>query len=640
MQPQPAASASTRSLMKRAQAALEKHKGEEALQLLQQVLAINPNHAEALCKVGFIFHSAGRYDQASDFYQRAIHADYTYIESYLMLTKLLETQRRNEEAIRIAKRATEVAPDNPRTHAEYTDVLTQSNLGHLVPAYLEEVMPNFPKAMNLQQIYCMSLKINDRLEEAEIAYQKMIREHRVPAAARILFETYLPRLYRSAAEIDHVREAFRNSLLAFIKEKPALNLSQFLYLPTFQLAYHNRDNKELLKLYVKMLRLCAPVLNYTAPHCKAALSAPAEGKLRVGFVSALMHNHSVGNCYRGVMIDLAQHPDMEVTFFNLSHVNDDKMEEIRQAHVPIISLPKVLEAQRDVIAKYKLDILIYTDIGMESSMLYLAMARLARYQCVFQGHPETTGVDTIDYVISSRSYEPPHADENYTERLLCTDGIDTIFRQAAPPAEWLPRHVLGLPEGKKLYICPMAIQKFHPDFDGVLADILARDANAVIVLFNDFQQQSASALLQERILKQCDATRVLFMPWLPHEVLFSVMKSADVLLDTVHFGGGTTIQYAFGFDIPVVTMPGRYARGRVVYSYYALMGIADAPLADSLSGYAELAVNVANDAAYREHLVSAIAANKHKLFVREDYSAKVAAMLKDMMTQNLEAYRR
>jgi protein O-GlcNAc transferase len=631
---------STRKLIKLARTALEKKRIQEAVNLLREVLALNPSQTEALHLMGWILHSAGNYPEAVQFYERAILSDSTHLDSYHMLCAVFQMQNRGDEAIQMAHRATQAVPDSDSAHGTMVTQLMHFNQVHVVPAYIEQILPRFPTSSLLLKFYAFALKVNDRVEEAEIIYKKLLRDGAVPAHFRFLYECYLPRINRSVEEIDSVRATFQASLERFLKQKPRISLDILIYQPLFQLAYHNRDNKVLTQLYAKTLRAVAPELNYTAAHCHAKLVKPAQQPIRIGFVSRHMHNHSVGNCYRGVMLHLAAQPDFEVTFFNLANVMDGGIQQIIDANIPIISLPKALDAAQKGIASYHLDILIYPDIGMDATTHYLAMGRLAPYQCCFQGHPETTGIDTIDYVISSRSYEPPHADENYTERLLCTDGIDTIFNRPTPPERWLTREELGLPVDKKLYICPMAIQKFHPDFDGILADILARDSNAVVVLFSDFQERTTSEILKARILTQCAAERVIFMPWVPVDVLFSVMKISDALLDTVYFGGGTTIQFAFAFGVPVVTMPGRYARGRVVHSYYSLMGITDAPMAHDTTEYARIAVRLANDTAYHKALSDAILAKNDTMFAQESYAPHIAQMMKDILDQNLDSYRR
>ncbi|MFZ4541313.1 MAG: tetratricopeptide repeat protein [Rickettsiales bacterium] len=633
------AAPSTRKLMKIALSAMDKNKGQQAFDALQEVIRLNPNHTEALHNLAMILHNLGHYSRATEYYQRAIQSDPTYLHSYIFFSKLLQLQDLGDQALQVAQLGTQVAAHDAQAHCNLVSLMMYFNQVHKVPGYLEQVLPNFPEHLELQQFYCIALKINNQRERADTIYQALTQKYRVPASFRIIYETYMPRFYRSSDEIDAVRAQFEASVDRFIQEKPQIDVGLLSNNPLFVLAFHNRDNKAILTKYTKMLRSSTRELNYVAPHCKAPRGLVTD-KIRIGFISRHMHNHSVGNCYRGIILHLASCPDMDLAFFNVADVQDEKIEEIKRAAVPIVPLPVNIQMAQKTVADAKLDILIYPNIGMDATTNYMAMARLATHQVCLQGHPETTGIDTIDYLVSSRSYEPPHAEQNYTERLLCTDGIDTIFTRPKEPVRWLSREELNLPSDRTLYVCPMAIQKIHPDYDAVLAGILARDPKAVIVLFKDFMQQTASELLQQRLFTQCDPQRVILLSWMPLETLFSVLKQADAIIETVHFGGGTTFQYAFNFGLPVVTMPGNYARARVVYSYYTLMGIQNPPCADNLEDYVRRAVHLANDKAYAQRLSAEILQKNHLIFESAPYAPRIEKLMRDIMHQQLDEYKR
>ncbi|MEJ0010435.1 MAG: hypothetical protein WDN72_08045 [Alphaproteobacteria bacterium] len=304
----------------------------------------------------------------------------------------------------------------------------------------------------------------------------------------------------------------------------------------------------------------------------------------------------------------------------------------------IVPLPQHFRAMQETIAARAPDILIYPDIGMDMTSYLLAMMRLAPYQCCLTGHPDTSGIDTLDYFISSRLYEPEGAQKNYTEQLLVVPKLDTQFERPAPP-QWRNREALGLPLDKRIYVCPMAIQKMHPDFDDILADILKRDPNGILVLFNDFQLKSASLLLQQRILAKCPPNRVMFLEWQPLDTLLSIMKAADAVLATIHFGAGTTGQFATAYGIPMVNMPGDFARSRIVYASYVLMGIEDAPVAHSPEEYAAIAVRLANEPGYREKISAQLLEKNALLFEDNRYGETLAQLLVAMMRQELGEYR-
>ena len=146
-------------------------------------------------------------------------------------------------------------------------------------------------------------------------------------------------------------------------------------------------------------------------------------------------------------------------------------------------LSRSLQVARDAIAEGKLDLVYYTDIGMEPLTYFLAFVRLARIQCVTRGHPQTTGIPTVDYFISSELCEPrvTHGEAHYSEQLACLPIMGNWIRRPKRP-EAASRDTLGLPTAAHLYGCLQSVFKLQPDFDAILGDILRRDTDARIVL--------------------------------------------------------------------------------------------------------------------------------------------------------------
>ena len=62
--------------------------------------------------------------------------------------------------------------------------------------------------------------------------------------------------------------------------------------------------------------------------------------------------------------------------------------------------------------------MFYPDIGMSPYTYTLALKRLAPIQATSWGHPNTTGLNTIDYFLSSDSIEPDDCKDSYTEQLI------------------------------------------------------------------------------------------------------------------------------------------------------------------------------------------------------------------------------
>ena len=102
----------------------------------------------------------------------------------------------------------------------------------------------------------------------------------------------------------------------------------------------------------------------------------------------------------------------------------------------ISSFPKHLPTARRQIAELGLDILLYADIGMSAFTHSLAYSRLAPIQCVTWGHPQTTGIPTLDYFISGEDLDTPDGQSAYTEKLVRLPGLQTLL--FSPEGGWSP----------------------------------------------------------------------------------------------------------------------------------------------------------------------------------------------------------
>src|SRR3546814_2213326 len=95
--------------------------------------------------------------------------------------------------------------------------------------------------------------------------------------------------------------------------------------------------------------------------------------------------------------------------------------------------------------------------------------------------------------------------------------------------------------------------------------------------------------------------------------VLNVVARAGVLLYTWPFGGGNTSYRSFAIGVPVVTLPGRFMRGRTSLVHYRHMGIADC-IADSADSYVDIALRLGTDPAWRGGIVDRIHARSHVLF--------------------------
>ncbi len=171
-----------------------------------------------------------------------------------------------------------------------------------------------------------------------------------------------------------------------------------------------------------------------------------------------------------------------------------------------------------------------------------------------------------------------------------------------------------LPADATVYLCPQSLFKIHTDMDAPLAEILRRDPKGVLVAF-----EGSSSAIAERLRDRWRATfgealrRVRFLPRVPLGRFLAIVTAADVLLDTWPFGGGNTSYQGFAAGVPIVTLPGRYLRGRGTLAHYRHMGFSDC-VAETPAAYVDIAVRLGSVSAFHARISGLIAERSGVLF--------------------------
>jgi len=254
---------------------------------------------------------------------------------------------------------------------------------------------------------------------------------------------------------------------------------------------------------------------------------------------------------------------------------------------------------------------------MDPMSVKLASLRLAPLQAASWGHPETTGLPTIDTYLSAQGMEPDGAQANYTEDLVALPHLGCYVQRGAeqPPAAL---DDLGIDLPSPLLLCPGTPFKYAPEHDRVYPRIARELGQCRLVFFTHWTQALSGKLRQrlERAFAQegLDFSRyVAFLPWLTRPAFFGLMQRADVFLDTIGFSGFNTALQAIQCGLPVVTLQGRFLRGRLASGILRRIGL-DELVAQDEDGYVALAARLARDAAYRAQVRRRIEANRGLLF--------------------------
>jgi predicted O-linked N-acetylglucosamine transferase (SPINDLY family) len=426
-----------------------------------------------------------------------------------------------------------------------------------------------------------------------------------------------PAIFQSVEEMRQHRQRMEEGLAALERQRlvihdPLMDVNS----TNFYAAYHGLNDRDLQARLAALFLQATPSLAWIAPHCTQP-PAPLSRPLRVGFISRFLHMHTIGEVNVGIIRNLSREV-CRVILLRTPCPDHPVAGLIRDSADEVVTLAPSLRAARQEIAEQQLDVLFYTDIGMDPFTYFLAFARLAPVQCVTWGHPVTTGIPNIDYYLSSVDLEPPDAERHYTEKLVLLKSLPTHYYAPAffPPAK--TRRHFGLSEEDHLYMCPQAPFKLHPDYDVILRNILRADPQGRLFLIRSQNPEwTAQLLVRFRRTMPDVADRIQFLPHQGGQDYLHLLAVCDALLDTTHFGGGNTTYKALSVGAPIVTMPGKFARGRVTSACYRKMGITDC-IATNEEDYVRIAVRLGTDPAWRQDIKARIVAARGALYEDAD----------------------
>jgi predicted O-linked N-acetylglucosamine transferase (SPINDLY family) len=593
----------------------------EARTCLERVLSLEPTSAPAHCNLGNVLRDSGEAAAALERFKRAAELDPALVEAQIGLTLALRDLGRDEEARASVAR---LGRDHPASAAalifEAAVCLERDDTKGAAAA--------LGKAIALQN------------SNADAHYQLgnvLMRQLRWPAAIRS-YEAAL------AANPSHVQARWAMTMAQLhpiysdVREeaKARVNFARMLgeldkwfdatrsvegYMAVgstqpFHLAYQEADNHELLGRYGALCaRLMAP---WQAERFPVLKPRTANGAVRVGIVSAHIRNHSVWNAIVKGWVKGLDSKRFELHLFNIGGRSDAETDRARRIAQRLETGKRELPHWAATIAESRLDVLIYPEIGMDPLTVKLASLRLAPAQAATWGHPETTGLPTIDYYLSAEGLEPPNAARHYTERLVLLSKLGVCYEPLSAEASLMDLTAHGLPADMPLLLCAGTPFKYGPAHDRVWVEI-ARRARGVRLVFFRPGDSEASPAFEERITRAFTtaglrfADHATFVPQLDRARFFALMQRAHLMLDTIGFSGFNTVIQAIECGLPVVSREGQFLRGRLGSGILRHMGM-DALVADSDDAYVELAVALTRDPSRRDDLRDEIIRRRGALF--------------------------
>lgn len=586
---------------------------DEAIASYREAIGIKPDYAEAHNNLGVALHETGDIEGAIASSLRATAIRPHYMEAYNTLGIALRAAGRAEEAAEAYRKALSIDGQNADSWNNLG--VACKDLGRFADEMdcYRQVLSLYPDFADAHYNMGCALQEDGMMENAA---KCLARSYTLRPRSQTLLRiaTMLPVIPRSTTDIKEARANFEAGIDELEKSGVAMLNPAHETEPTgFYLSYHGLCDRALNEKLARFYEKACPSLLFTSPRIGkgSSPSGPNNNRIRIGFISKFLRNHTVGHYVRGIISNLSK--DLfDITLFLIPQPQDEITRSISAHADRTVALSPHFEKAREEVSDAGLDVLVYADIGMEPFSYFMAFARLAPLQCAFYGHPDTTGIGNIDYFISHEDCETAKAREHYTEKLFLLPGsvAYTCFHRPGE-AEGIGGADHG---GEHIYLCPQSLFKIHPDFDRMAAAILRADPGGVLAIFAGHRPSWTQLLMERFGHVMPDVTeRVRVLPRQSYRDFLCTVSAAHVMLDTPHFNGGNTSFDAFAMGTPVVTLPGEFMRGRQTSSLYKRMGITNC-VADDEEEYVTVAVNLACNASLRRETSEEILARNHLIF--------------------------
>jgi len=624
------------TLKERASDLIRRKKHNDAVKLLEEICHQDPLDYSAWLQLGQTYLQLGKPIKAIESYKVALNLKGNdtppligIAEAYSLLGNHTNSEYYCEKVLKIRSNIWEahfilgnISREQSRfdkAEQHYQNALQYKPDHAITNYYIGNIYKTQGRTVEAEQFYNRALESDPNLAEA---YWNKLR------LLPVIFDNE-QQLSESRRKYRKGLEALNNNLNLRNQEERKLALRGISTSTNFYLQYQGMDDLELQCTYGDLIQR---VVSANFPHRNKPMDMleckPGE-RIRIGYCSAYLRNHNGANWLLGWLRHRNKN-EFEIFCYHTGKQEDQKTSEFRVHSDHFRHTPGNLEKVCTQIVNDRLHVLVYPELGMDPQTMITAGLRLAPVQCMGWGHPITSGLKTIDYMLSSDLMEPENGQAHYIEKLIRLPNMGNCYSteqmerlSTSPPPK--SRHDFGLPEDAVLYFCSQSLFKYLPQYDLVWPEIARRlpVARFVFVAISSVHVVRRFIKRIEKAFKAHNLSASDYCIMLNRqsaEDYISLNRLMDVFLDNPPWSGNNTSLTSVDCGVPIVTYPTTYMRGRHSYAILSLMGIHDT-IADSLEEYIDIAVRLGGDSFFRDSAREQLLSNRNKIY--EDTSVAI-----------------
>ena len=442
---------------------------------------------------------------------------------------------------------------------------------------------NHEESRPLRSLFATVLQQQKKYELAVVAFEEMTREE----PQNWLYWNNLGMIYQDLAEFEKMNHAYAESS-RLSKNNPT--------------PFYNHivgSHYDPLKSAEEILTLCKNWQETFKPgnnvRRAVAKNKAKNKKLRIGMISDGLRSHPVGNM---ITLGLSHIPASQMEFYAYStNFSEDhithRIQRICTKWQVVASLTD--DVLDKLIREDEIDILFdLCGYNANSRMPALQAAPAPLIIKWVGGLISSTGLKTMDYLLSDHVETPEGSDALYTEKLIRLPGDYICY----DPPYYLPA-LSEPPFRKNGYITFGCFNNASKINDPLLEQwaVLLNNVPESRLLLKSYNFQNES--LREKVLAKMEShgiarERMIIEGASPHKELLATYNDIDIALDPWPYSGGLTTCEAMAMGVPVVTLPGPTFAGRHSASHLVHAGMPEL-VADSWQQYIDIATGIAND---------------------------------------------
>ncbi|QNJ08184.1 TPR repeat family protein [Synechococcus sp. Minos11] len=613
-----------------AMALLENQDTAEAERQLRLLLRDQPSYYQASFCLANLLRDLKRDPEAVEAFRLCLHYAPNYPDAWNNLGLTYGNLRQMDEAMASYRHALTISADFKPSRQNLAQALVQ--LKRHDEAYQEFGLFRRLDLSPMEQVVGLQGQINCLMELNRYADGLALADAEPDRRLQLMARLHvLPVLYDSNEQVSSTRQRWHDDatelyglLDGISQEDPHW---EHLYghawsLTNFYLAYQMEDDRPLQEIYAGILdRILRPKLGafmQPLPQRHPGDTSP----LRVGVISPHLVNHNGSIWALGWLEGIANNPGYEIFSYNVADNEDSGTQRFAALgtyrHLPLRA--EAPEAMLQQILDDRLDLLIYTDIGMHPASKITSVLQLAPVQGQGWGHPITSGSRTIHYYLSGEGMEPSGNEEHYSETLwrLPRTGLNYDTPAAIHDGQLL-FDKFDLPRDRPILNSLQSTFKYVPRNDWSFAEIAKRNPEAFIVLVGHMGHGGLCERLVERMRPHFEErgleleNHLRVLPRLDYGDFMGLFSISHHTIDTIDWNGGNSSMQSFSLDCPVVTLPTAFMRGRHTVAMLEVLELPEL-IAQDGEDYVAISSRLLSDEAFYQEMRAKIAERKERLF--------------------------